>query len=207
MAEEKQYNTPQTGSYEVYHLLREYLADYIFKEHLQFLDGSHISGFNADKFEKWASDLYRFGHQQNLQSFTKSISTDYNRREFMKVMMMPESISTRYEFLAKVTAYLKFTLGASRWNTLIKDVVGALTLHDLDLKTNYNPELSLLSDLNRKQSEVDEEILRHNHWLVPMILYGLMPETNTIIGSRIQEIISSYQQQVKPKGRHVSRTL
>lgn len=209
---EQQEDTPQilttpTGIHEVYYLLKEYMNDFIYREHFKFNDNDGMSGFDYEAFEKWASDLYRYGRQTNLHAFTRSIASDYDRKIYMKEMLHPDRINTRFEFLAGCASYLKLTIGNKRWNQLITDIVGSLTLHDLGLKFDYDRDLSLLSDVNRKQAEIDEAILRHNHWLVPSLIYGMMPDTLKVIGNQIGNILSAYQAQVKPRSNKVTRSL
>ena len=197
-------DVPLAGAYEVYHLLRGFLADYIYNGHFRFITEG---GFDTQGFEVWASDLYRLGHQQNIQAFTRSLQSEYDVREYVKSVMLPDRIQTRYEFLAKATAYLKCTIGHKRWSTLIDDLVGSLSLHDHKLRQEYDPTKSLLNDINRKQSEVDEALLRHNHWLVSSILYGIIPDTIRVIAGQITTIVQSYREGVRPNGNVVSRAL
>lgn len=198
-------NTPPlVGTYEVYHLLREFISDYIYTGHFRFLNEE---GFDVRGFDAWASDFYRLGYQQNIQAFTKSLQSDHDAKEFVKSMMLQDRISTRYEFLAKATAYLKFTIGHQRWSTLIDDLVGSLSLHDIKLRHDYDATKSLLNDINRKQSEVDESLLRHNHWLVSFILYGIMPDTIRVVAGQISSISRMYMDTSKSHGNVVRRML
>lgn len=123
------------------------------------------------------------------QTFLNTITTPGAISQIFKLMNVDGKEKTRIDFILKVTAELKLHLGREGWTNLLNDLCFAFEPGSV---TRENKDKSILSLLNKSTMTLDESVLTANHWLIPIIIYGLDGRTATTIGAEINSIRHVY---------------
>ena len=123
------------------------------------------------------------------QTFLNTITTPGAISQIFKLMNVDGKEKTRIDFILKVTAELKLHLGHEGWTNLLNDLCFAFEPGSV---TRENKDKSILSALNKSTMTLDESVLTANHWLIPIIIYGLDGRTATTIGAEINSIRHVY---------------
>lgn len=123
------------------------------------------------------------------QTFLNTITTPGAISQIFKLMNVDGKEKTRIDFILKVTAELKLHLGREGWTNLLNDLCFAF---EPGTVTRENKDKSILSALNKSTMTLDESVLTANHWLVPIIIYGVDGRTATTIGAEINAIRHIY---------------
>lgn len=123
------------------------------------------------------------------QTFLNTITTPGAISQIFKLMNVDGKEKTRIDFILKVTAELKLHLGREGWTNLLNDLCFAF---EPGTVTRENKDKSILSLLNKSTMTLDESVLTANHWLIPIIIYGLDGRTATTIGAEINSIRHVY---------------
>lgn len=123
------------------------------------------------------------------QTFLNTITTPGAISQIFKLMNVDGKEKTRIDFILKVTAELKLHLGREGWINLLNDLCFAFEPGSV---TRENKDKSILSALNKSTMTLDESVLTANHWLIPIIIYGLDGRTATTIGAEINSIRHIY---------------
>lgn len=123
------------------------------------------------------------------QTFLNTITTPGAISQIFKLMNVDGKEKTRIDFILKVTAELKLHLGREGWTNLLNDLCFAFEPGSV---TRENKDKSILSALNKSTMTLDESVLTANHWLIPIIIYGLDGRTATTIGAEINSIRHIY---------------
>lgn len=123
------------------------------------------------------------------QTFLNTITTPGAISQIFKLMNVDGKEKTRIDFILKVTAELKLHLGREGWTNLLNDLCFAF---EPGTVTRENKDKSILSLLNKSTMTLDESVLTANHWLIPIIIYGLDGRTATTIGAEINSIRHIY---------------
>lgn len=123
------------------------------------------------------------------QTFLNTITTPGAISQIFKLMNVDGKEKTRIDFILKVTAELKLHLGREGWTNLLNDLCFAFEPGSV---TRENKDKSILSLLNKSTMTLDESVLTANHWLIPIIIYGLDGRTATTIGAEINSIRHIY---------------
>lgn len=123
------------------------------------------------------------------QTFLNTITTPGAISQIFKLMNVDGKEKTRIDFILKVTAELKLHLGREGWTNLLNDLCFAFEPGSV---TRENKDKSILSALNKSTMTLDESVLTVNHWLIPIIIYGLDGRTATTIGAEINSIRHVY---------------
>ena len=123
------------------------------------------------------------------QTFLNTITTPGAVSQIFKLMNVDGKDKTRIDFILKVTAELKLHLGREGWTNLLNDLCFAFEPGSV---TRENRDKSILSALNKSTMTLDESVLTANHWLIPIIIYGLDGRTATTIGAEINSIRHIY---------------
>ena len=123
------------------------------------------------------------------QTFLNTITTPGAISQIFKLMNVDGKEKTRIDFILKVTAELKLHLGREGWVNLLNDLCFAFEPGSV---TRENKDKSILSLLNKSTMTLDESVLTANHWLIPIIIYGLDGRTATTIGAEINSIRHIY---------------
>lgn len=123
------------------------------------------------------------------QTFLNTITTPGAVSQIFKLMNVDGKDKTRIDFILKVTAELKLHLGREGWTNLLNDLCFAF---EPGTVTRENKDKSILSLLNKSTMTLDESVLTANHWLIPIIIYGLDGRTATTIGAEINSIRHIY---------------
>lgn len=123
------------------------------------------------------------------QTFLNTITTPGAISQIFKLMNVDGKEKTRIDFILKVTAELKLHLGREGWTNLLNDLCFAFEPGSV---TRENKDKSILSLLNKSTMTLDESVLTANHWLIPIIIYGLDGRTATTIGAEISSIRHIY---------------
>lgn len=123
------------------------------------------------------------------QTFLNTITTPGAISQIFKLMNVDGKEKTRIDFILKVTAELKLHLGREGWTNLLNDLCFAFEPGSV---TRENKDKSILSALNKSTMTLDESVLTANHWLIPIIIYGLDGRTATTIGAEINSIRHVY---------------
>lgn len=123
------------------------------------------------------------------QTFLNTITTPGAISQIFKLMNVDGKEKTRIDFILKVTAELKLHLGREGWTNLLNDLCFAFEPGSV---TRENKDKSILSALNKSTMTLDESVLAANHWLIPIIIYGLDGRTATTIGAEINSIRHIY---------------
>ena len=123
------------------------------------------------------------------QTFLNTITTPGAISQIFKLMNVDGKEKTRIDFILKVTAELKLHLGREGWTSLLNDLCFAFEPGSV---TRENKDKSILSLLNKSTMTLDESVLTANHWLIPIIIYGLDGRTATTIGAEINSIRHIY---------------
>lgn len=123
------------------------------------------------------------------QTFLNTITTPGAISQIFKLMNVDGKEKTRIDFILKVTAELKLHLGREGWTNLLNDLCFSFEPGSV---TRENKDKSILSALNKSMMTLDESVLTANHWLIPIIIYGLDGRTATTIGAEINSIRHVY---------------
>lgn len=123
------------------------------------------------------------------QTFLNTITTPGAISQIFKLMNVDGKEKTRIDFILKVTTELKLHLGREGWTNLLNDLCFAFEPGSV---TRENKDKSILSALNKSTMTLDESVLTANHWLIPIIIYGLDGRTATTIGAEINSIRHIY---------------
>ena len=123
------------------------------------------------------------------QTFLNTITTPGAVSQIFKLMNIEGKEKTRIDFILKITAELKLHLGREGWTNLLNDLCFAF---EPGTVTRENKDKSILSLLNKSTMTLDESVLTANHWLVPIIIYGVDGRTATTIGAEINSIRHVY---------------
>lgn len=151
---------------------------------------------NTDKMFTMLEDLRWLGLQRNIMA----IWGDSKR---LSEFLMDENFSdTRLDFITDVTIMLKVRLGAKGWSRLMEDVVGSMRLWD----SNANRENIIFSNINVSKLSPSEDIIRANHLLVPIIIYGVLDDTLLTIDMYINELREKLEESRSPRTNRVLRS-
>lgn len=132
----------------------------------------------TDKLMPMLNDLRWLGMQRNIMAIWG------DHRKISKFILDEEFLDTRLDFLTDVTIMLKVRLGSDGWRQLMEDIVGSMRLWD----ANASQDDIILSDLNISKTNPSINLIRANHWIVPIILYGIMDDTLLIVDNYLLEL-------------------
>lgn len=107
--------------------------------------------------------------QRNIMSITDERSI----RTLIDTLTVDEHRDVRIEFLLQLTAKMKFMLGSEDWREVNDRVLGSLRIVTPDTPDAIVSKYAMLGEINSSLLKINMDVVDSNHWIIPLILFGL----------------------------------